>query len=208
MSQVVLAKRLGVSRTPLREALRMLQSEGLVDSEPNRRVRVSETSPEDEDEVVAMIIPLHCAALRLSMPRMTPEDLAGLEGLVAEMEHFERTGDYGRWSVPHHAFHRGLTAKGGRRFGDLIDQLHVHAERYQRQAWVKAPAHAAAPPHHRDLLEVCKAGDADSAAALLALHLAHPPLDQLKRASPDFEPVKINRTLDGIRAMYGDPELT
>ena len=51
MSQVALAEELGISRTPLREALRMLQSERLVEAEPNRRVRVAPMSPRDMEEL-------------------------------------------------------------------------------------------------------------------------------------------------------------
>jgi DNA-binding GntR family transcriptional regulator len=55
-SQLVLARELGVGRTPLREALRMLQSEGLVISEPNRRVRIAELSIADAEELYVMRI--------------------------------------------------------------------------------------------------------------------------------------------------------
>src|SRR3954468_9282845 len=80
MSQVTLADELGVSRTPLREALRMLQNEGLIESEPNRRVRVSSLSLAGLEELYTIRIPLEVTALRLSVPRMTPEEVAQLEG--------------------------------------------------------------------------------------------------------------------------------
>src|ERR1700755_80985 len=85
MSQVALAEELGISRTPLREALRMLQGEGLVDAEPNRRVRVAPMTASDLEELYVMRVTLEAEALRLSVPLMTPEDLAGLEGHMAEM---------------------------------------------------------------------------------------------------------------------------
>ena len=106
MSQVALAEELGISRTPLREALRMLQSEGLVEGEPNRRVRVAPMTAQDLEELCIMRIALESEALRLSVPKMTSEDLARLEGHMAEMSHFAQDKDYVRWTVPHHSFHR------------------------------------------------------------------------------------------------------
>ena len=88
MSQVALADELGVSRTPLREALRMLQSEGLVDAQANRRVTVKPISATDVEELVVMRVALETEAIRLSVDRLQPEDIAALEGRLAEMAHF------------------------------------------------------------------------------------------------------------------------
>ena len=115
MSQVALADDLGVSRTPLREALRMLQSEGLVDAQANRRVTVRPISATDLEELVVMRVALETEAVRLSVDRLQPEDIAALEGRLAEMAHFAEAKDYERWQAPHTAFHRGLTAPAGAR---------------------------------------------------------------------------------------------
>src|ERR1700749_4226742 len=78
MSQVALADALAAPRTPLRKALRMLQSEGLAEAQANRRVTVRPISATDLEELVVMRVALETEAVRLSVPRLIPEDLAAL----------------------------------------------------------------------------------------------------------------------------------
>ena len=139
MSQVALADDLGVSRTPLREALRMLQSEGLVEAQANRRVTVTPISATDLEELVVMRVALETEAVRLSIDRLAPEEIAALEGRLAEMAHFAKEKDYERWQGPHSAFHRGLTAPAGARVNVMLAQLSDHFERYRRVHIARSP---------------------------------------------------------------------
>ena len=187
MSQVALAEELGISRTPLREALRMLQSEGLVEGEPNRRVRVAPMTARDLEELCIMRVTLEAEALRLSVPSMTSEDIAALEGHMAEMAHYAEEKDYRRWNVPHSRFHRTLTAHAGERVNFVLGQMFDHAERYRRLHIGHGPG-AWATPQHRDILDACKAGDRDKAAALLAGHLARTGLEVSELLDPGYVP--------------------
>jgi DNA-binding GntR family transcriptional regulator len=63
LSQVTLSEQLGVSRTPLREVLRMLQEEGLVEIEPNQRTRVAGLDPQELDDIYASRILMETLAL-------------------------------------------------------------------------------------------------------------------------------------------------
>jgi DNA-binding GntR family transcriptional regulator len=99
-SQVALARQLGVSRTPLREALRLLEREGLVVSQPNRRIRIADFSIADLEALYAMRIALETVAVRLTVPTLGPEQFAELEGLMAQMDHYIRAGDQVRMDVP------------------------------------------------------------------------------------------------------------
>src|SRR6266496_5730578 len=67
LSQVALAEQLGVSRTPLREVLRMLQEEGLVEIEPNQRTRVAGLDPQELDDLYASRIVLETLALSMTI---------------------------------------------------------------------------------------------------------------------------------------------
>ena len=75
LSQVQLATKLGVSRGPLREAVRMLQREGLVEAEVNRRGRVSSFSIDDLEQLYAMRIVHESLAIRITVPRFSQRDI-------------------------------------------------------------------------------------------------------------------------------------
>jgi DNA-binding GntR family transcriptional regulator len=81
LSQVQLASQLGVSRGPLREAVRMLQREGLVEAEVNRRGRVSSFSIDDLEQLYAMRIVHESLAIRINVPALRSDiDAARLPG--------------------------------------------------------------------------------------------------------------------------------
>src|SRR5579884_3696997 len=105
LSQVKLAAELGVSRTPLREALRMLQAEGLIESERNRRVRVTSFAIDDLEQVYATRIVLESLGVRLTVPLLSEDQLAQLRGCLGEMAYFEDRRDVIGWEEPHRRFH-------------------------------------------------------------------------------------------------------
>ena len=84
LSQVELARRVGVSTTPLREALRRLEAEGLVDSRHNRRPRVRPLDVEELDSIYAARIMLEGLALRLTVPAMADEQLTRLHETIVD----------------------------------------------------------------------------------------------------------------------------
>jgi DNA-binding GntR family transcriptional regulator len=199
MSQVALADELGVSRTPLREALRMLQSEGLVDAQANRRVTVRPISAMDLEELVVMRVALETEAVRLSVPRLVPEDIAALEGRLAEMAHFAEAKDYARWQAPHSAFHRGLTGPAGLRVNAQLQQLSDHAERYRR-VHIARSSKAWLTEGHREILDACKAGDRELTAGLMADHLSRTAFDVMELLEPGYDAERLRQTLEDVRA--------
>src|SRR2546427_230162 len=94
LSQVSLARQLGVSRTPLREVLRMLQEEGLVEIEPNQRTRVSGLDPQELDDIYASRILLETLALSMTLDGFTAKDQREAKALLTAMRRAARTGDF------------------------------------------------------------------------------------------------------------------
>lgn len=81
-----LAERLQVSSTPVREALRQLETEGILQSSPNRGVRVAEVDFQAVREIYLIRAELEALATRLATPRLRPADLTRLRALHAEIE--------------------------------------------------------------------------------------------------------------------------
>src|SRR6266702_6135930 len=85
ISQVELAERLGVSRTPLREAMRMLQAEGIVQSEHNRRTRVTALDVGDIDTVYGTRVLMEGAGVLVTVPLLDRSRIDDLAEAVQEM---------------------------------------------------------------------------------------------------------------------------
>jgi DNA-binding GntR family transcriptional regulator len=93
-TQMTLAEHFAVGRTPLREALRVLQSEGLVVNEPNRRVQVTSLTVSDAEQLHTARILLEPAAVRQTVPGFTSRDDAEMMGYLAQMDHYGQGRDW------------------------------------------------------------------------------------------------------------------
>jgi DNA-binding GntR family transcriptional regulator len=193
-SQTELGTDLGVGRTPLREALRMLAHEGLVVLQPNRRVQISALSLTDAEELYIMRVTLEAVAIRVTVPRLKPEDIAELEGMMAQMDHLAMTKS-ASFAQAHSAFHSRFCAEAGERPAAMIAELSDHAERYRVRYGAVDPNHwLRRRAEHRAILDAAKAGDAALAAEALAVHYVNTarlvaaasgseyPLDRLRSA--------------------------
>lgn len=198
ISQVQLAERLGISRTPLREALRMLEREGLIASEPNRRVRVPPLSLGDLEQIYASRLVLEALAIRLSVPHFTAEDLSELERHLAAMERATEARDLVAWTVPHRAYHDRLRAYAGERLQRLARELADHSERYHRVHMAEPRTWSSAAQEHEAIVRACAAGDPDLAARELATHLARTPLSIIALAHPEHDPVCVRTALRSV----------
>lgn len=198
-SQVALAEELGLSRTPLREAVRLLEREGLIVSEPNRRARVAEFSIADLEELYLTRISLESVAIRITVPTLGPEDFGDIEGLMAQMDHYARMGDWGRAESPHLAFHTRLFRGAGTRVSGQLVQLAEHAARY-RFAWGQAdPGNwETRRAEHRAIVDAAAAGDTALAAERLVAHYARTALVVMAALDAGHEPRSL---LTAIRAV-------
>jgi DNA-binding GntR family transcriptional regulator len=199
--QEQVARELEVSRTPLREALRMLEREGLVRTERNRSYRVTGFSAGDVEQIYVMRLPLEAAAMRIAIPQLDTADLAALEGEMAKMATFAQREAYEHWEVPHRAFHRALVAKAGDRISAFLSQLSDHAERYRRYYTTELPrAWSIGVSEHRAILDACAEGDAQRGAVELVRHLHHVAISVIESIDPSHDPVALRLAMQIAQA--------
>src|SRR6185437_12236993 len=105
LSQVQLAQQLGVSRTPLREALRLLQEERLVVAEHNHRVRVADINLQELESLYASRIMLESLALALTIPLLCENDFDALDQSINVMCAASTQGDTDAWEQGNRQFH-------------------------------------------------------------------------------------------------------
>jgi DNA-binding GntR family transcriptional regulator len=201
VSQVALARELGVSRTPLREAVRMLQREGLVAGEANRMIRIASFSIADVEELYAVRIANETLGIRLTVLTMTAEDDAFLDECLQAMASHATLDEVDEWERHHRAFHARLTRGGGERLTQLLSELSDLSERYRRVYLTSEPrAMSVGRSEHEAIVDACHDRDAARAGAELARHLSRTALTALMAIAPEHEPAMVRATL---RAVLG-----
>ena len=163
LRQEELAEIFETSRIPVREALRALEYEGLVRSEPHRGFTVTRLDADEVEEVYDLRVVLESHAVRLALPLLTDEDLEDLEQLFAQVRD---APDPDEGLAAREAFYTRLYSVTGRpRLVGLIIRLRQEVARALR--W---PTIQHSPSIHEQFFEAVRTGDAERAVAQLAAH--------------------------------------
>lgn len=176
-----LTRRLGISRAPLREALRLLAQQGLVEHVPRRGARVATLSDRDVRELYELRDVLERFAVRAGIPVARESDLAGLRVTLDAMREATRAGDRMAVAESHRAFHVALVALAGNRqlsavYGSILVKLQLYmAINLRREAEMAQPLDGV--HRHERLFEAVAGGDPEEVLAVLSGHGARSYLD-------------------------------
>jgi DNA-binding GntR family transcriptional regulator len=171
-----LGDQLGVSRAPVRDALLRLEQDGLVMSAGRRGKIVATLSARDAWEVYSLRATLEAMACRLAAERATPDVLAGLDGIIAEMRAKVDQHDAYTLATLDMRFHEGVCRASGH--GRLLwawtamsrqVQLLLHVD--VRVAEVEYQDTAGLPDRHATVLAAIRSGDPDHAEATVRSHI-------------------------------------
>lgn len=171
LRQEEVAERFGVSTTPVREAFRILEAEGLVRLDPGKGVLVFRPSIADVREAYEIREALERLATGYAVESLTDDDLAALADLLGEMD---RTDDAVRWVELNNTFHDSIYAAAGRpKLRTLILALRDSMAGYMHSAIQQAVASGRAAREHQEILDACRARDVSAAQRAVSAHIHH-----------------------------------
>ncbi|MEM7226029.1 MAG: GntR family transcriptional regulator [Pseudomonadota bacterium] len=169
LRQDELAQEFGVSKIPVREALRQLEADGLVEFRPRRGAIVTQLSADDLADMMDVRIALECRALELAIPNMVAEDLRVARDILDEYGDETRAE---RWSELNARFHRCLYEPCGRRhLLTFINDLQGRMGAFMRLKVTLATGLERPHREHQEILEACAEKDVAHAVGLLRAHV-------------------------------------
>jgi DNA-binding GntR family transcriptional regulator len=168
-----LAARLGLSRTPVREALVRLTDAGLVESKPGVYTRVTAFDREDVTATLDVLQALHGVAVRSGVPKLTPGHLRAMREHNDAFARAVEDLDVAAALAADDEFHRVLVGAGVNPvLARLLDQLHPMIDRILYRKFSTLLGGRDTIDHHNELIELCARGDAETAAERSAAHWA------------------------------------
>ncbi|MDK9713720.1 GntR family transcriptional regulator [Sulfuritalea hydrogenivorans] len=172
IDEQALASEYGISRTPLREALKVLAAEGLVVLKPRRGCYVTELSEQDIDEVFPVMALLEGRVAEEAARRATSADFAHLAAIHEELERHAAANDADRFFEANQRFHAALqTIAGNRYLAQLIDDARKVIKLTRRDSLRLEGRLKQSLAEHRAILEALRLKDADLAGQRMRDHL-------------------------------------
>jgi len=173
LRQTELAERLGISRTPIREALVRLREEGLIELLPRGGVRVTPLDPDEAVELYDLREVLDGLAARLASGRRDTVALARLERALGRMTSSIERGDPTHWFRSHVRFHEEIIhAAGNRHLARLSAVVHLSIRQFHPMLLGTPRRLADANREHRQIFEAIAARDPEAAEQAARAHIA------------------------------------
>ncbi|MDB4913499.1 MAG: GntR domain protein [Gemmatimonadetes bacterium] len=172
LRQDAIAESLGVSRIPVREALRQLEAEGLVTFSPHKGAVVSTLSADEVAELFELRADIEADLMMRSVPLMTTADDANAREVLDAYDVALRARDVPVWGELNWQFHSTLYAPSGRWFTlGVLNRLHQQSDRYLRMQLALTHGESRARQEHRAILAATKKRDAKAASGLMREHI-------------------------------------
>ncbi len=198
-----LAQTFGVSRTPLREVLRLLQREGLVEAGRYQRARVAPLDPVALDMLYAGRIQLETLGLALTIPCLHEEDFAELDAALSAMRSATTMEE---WEVPHRRLHQLVVSQAGEQLRATMTSYADQSQRYRLiLAYREIHAQSVSTVEHARILQACWERNREGAVQLYARHLARTALTALAHMAPEYEPVAVRTALALVQMGSAPP---
>ena len=172
LDEVKLAEQLKISRTPLREALKVLTAEGLLRHEPRRGCFVNEVTDQDLDEIFPVIALLEGRCAFEAARNATPADIEALDALHQKLQRHAKAKRINDYYATNYAIHEAIIALAGNRWlaGAIADLRKIL--KLARQQQLHAPGRRdQSRSEHLAVFAALKAGDPEGAEAAMRTHL-------------------------------------
>lgn len=172
LNELTLAKELKISRTPIREALKQLELEGLVESIPNKGVYVKGFSPRDIDDMFEIRLSLEGLAVSFAIDRMDEVHLAKIKEVFELLEFYTTKGDFDKVNDFNILFHESIyQATQSTYFEQILKDIHYYVSVTSRHSIARPERLESSLVEHRAILEAIVDGDKEEATERIQRHI-------------------------------------
>ncbi|UOD34205.1 GntR family transcriptional regulator [Deferribacteraceae bacterium V6Fe1] len=172
LTEPKLSEMLGISRTPIREALRLLEMEGFVEIFPRRGAVVSVITDKDVDEIFVLKMKLESLAARLAVKNLTNEDIKKLKDINEKMEKYSLTKNVANLIKLNSEFHNLFITKcNNSRLEKFLESLLRQFKRATAYSFTETGRISKVIDEHKEIIEAFEERDADRVEKLVERHI-------------------------------------